>query len=105
MHCQCYVICGTLLDGIYSLPIYLIGRQHCDVIGHHPFMILVARCSVLISVLCIVSLRSYLLPPTPSSGPASPSISEEGASEEEPVTDKGLTVEDGSEEIKKGINT
>lgn len=42
MHCQCYVICGTSLDGIYSLPIDLIGQQHCDMIGHLPFMISVA---------------------------------------------------------------
>ncbi|XP_078361983.1 uncharacterized protein LOC144646311 [Oculina patagonica] len=49
-----------------------------------------------------VSIRPYLLPPTPSSGPASPAISDqESISEEEQSSDKGDVTQDEKEEIKK----
>ena len=51
----------------------------------------------------LVSFRPYLLPLTPSSDPASPSISEEsGASEEDMAIEKGSTVDASNEEIKTG---
>jgi len=47
--------------------------------------------------------RSYLLPPTPSSGPGSPALSDqESNGEEELASDKADAVQDEKEEIKKG---
>ena len=42
------------------------------------------------------------MPPTPSSGPASPSISEESIGAEDQANDKGAAIDNGNEEIKKG---
>ena len=51
----------------------------------------------------LLNNRSYLLPPTPSSGPGSPALSDqESNGEEELASDKGDTVQDEKEEIKKG---
>ncbi|PFX20517.1 uncharacterized protein LOC111336789 isoform X1 [Stylophora pistillata] len=48
--------------------------------------------------------RSYLLPPTPSSDLASPSVSDqESVSDDEQVNDKQSVVEEEKEEIKKGV--
>ena len=51
---------------------------------------------------CIDSFRPYLLPPTPSSGPASPCVSDqESASDvDEQANQKGA--DDEGEEVKKG---
>lgn len=47
--------------------------------------------------------RPYLLPPTPSSGPGSPALSDqESIGEDEIASDKGDAVQDEKEEIKKG---
>lgn len=48
-----------------------------------------------------ITVKSFLLPPTPSSGPGSPSISEGSVSDEEQVTDKPPSKDEGAEEIKK----
>ena len=55
----------------------------------------------MLTVLVIDSFRPYLLPPTPSSGPASPLVSDQ-ESEEGQLNDKGTTIDYGIEEIKKG---
>ena len=46
--------------------------------------------------------RSFLLPPTPSSGRASPSISEGSVSEEEQLNDKPSNPDESAEDVKKG---
>ena len=48
--------------------------------------------------------RSFLLPPTPSSGRASPSISEGSVSEEEQLNDKPSNPDESTEDVKKGTD-
>lgn len=45
-----------------------------------------------------------MLPPTPSSGRASPSISEGSVSEEEQLNDKPSNADESTEDIKKGMD-
>lgn len=48
-----------------------------------------------------MSIKSFLLPPTPSSGRASPSISEGSVSEEEQLNDKPSNPDESTEDVKK----